>query len=73
MVNPPVKDVAPETKKEYEKERADILNSLKKRAKIVTESLNKMKNINCQEVEGAMYAFPSVKLSDKVVKGTTNH
>jgi alanine transaminase len=69
MVNPPVRDVAPETKKEFEKEKSDLLASLKKRAKIVTESLNKMKNINCQEVEGAMYAFPSVKLSDKVIKG----
>lgn len=26
-----------------------------------------MRNIHCQEVEGAMYAFPSVTFSDKAI------
>lgn len=69
MVNPPTNDpnISPETKKEYEEERGTILDSLKKRAQIVTQSLNKMRNIKCQEVEGAMYAFPSIVFSKKAV------
>ena len=32
--------------------------SLKKRAEIVHGLLNKMENVTCNEVEGALYAFP---------------
>jgi aspartate/methionine/tyrosine aminotransferase len=69
MVNPPVKDVAPETKAEYEKEKKAIVDSLKKRANIVSTELNKMKNIKCQQIEGAMYAFPSIFFSKKAIEG----
>jgi alanine transaminase len=40
---------------------------LKYRAKLVTKALNGMKNIHSQEVEGAMYAFPSIKFSPKAI------
>ena len=42
----------------YQNERQETYNSLKRRGEIVTDSLNKMKNITANEVEGAMYAFP---------------
>jgi aspartate/methionine/tyrosine aminotransferase len=71
MVNPPVKDVAQETKAEYLSEKKAIMDSLKKRANIVTTELNKMKNINCQKIEGAMYAFPSIFFSKKAIEGKT--
>ena len=32
------------------------------------DKLNKMTNIHSQEVEGAMYAFPSINLSKKVLE-----
>lgn len=50
LVNPPVKDVAKETKEEYEREKKAIVDSLKKRANIVSTELNKMKNIKCQNI-----------------------
>jgi len=34
----------------------------------VTDALNKMTNVSCQEVEGAMYAFPSIKLGKKAIE-----
>jgi alanine transaminase len=50
LVNPPVKDVAKETKEEYEREKKAIVDSLKKRANIVSTELNKMKSIKCQNI-----------------------
>lgn len=34
---------------------------------MVTRELNSMKNIHSNEVEGSMYAFPSVKFSNKAI------
>ena len=48
-------------------EHKALFESLKYRAKIVTNYLNSMTNVNCQEVEGAMYAFPSIKFSKKAI------
>lgn len=56
-----------ETVEKYESEKSALFNSLKKRAEIVSDSLNKMENISCNEVEGAMYAFPRIKFSQKVL------
>jgi aspartate/methionine/tyrosine aminotransferase len=39
---------------------------MKKRASVVCEKLNKMQNVTCNEVEGAMYAFPKIVFSNKV-------
>ena len=33
----------------------------------MTKYLNEMVNVNCQEVQGAMYAFPSIKFSKKAI------
>lgn len=69
MVNPPSRETcSAETVEKYEKEKADILQSFKRRAEIVTEKLNKMKNVKCQEVEGAMYAFPKLLFNEKIIK-----
>lgn len=38
-----------------------------RRAQIITEELNKMKNIKCNEVEGAMYAFPRIFFTQKII------
>lgn len=46
----------------YNKERTDILESLKRRAKMVVESLSSLEGITCNEVEGALYAFPRLEL-----------
>jgi len=69
MVNPPTPSNSQnETYELFNKEYQNTFNSLAYRAKVVTELLNKMKNITCNEVEGAMYAFPRVKLPDKAIE-----
>jgi aspartate/methionine/tyrosine aminotransferase len=40
---------------------------LKRRAELVTSALRTMKNVTCNEVEGAMYAFPKVTFSSKAI------
>lgn len=65
MVNPPINDVTPSTKEKYLSEIHFILESLKYRAKIVTKYLNEMVNVKCNQVEGAMYAFPTITFSEK--------
>lgn len=42
--------------------------SLKKRAKLVENTLNSIEGIHCNEVQGAMYAFPQVTLPPKAVE-----
>lgn len=68
MVNPPTSGVSDKTKSLFLQEYRDLLESLKYRAKIVTKVLNEMVNVKCNEVEGAMYAFPSVKFSKKAIE-----
>ena len=69
MVDPPTKDnVSIETYEEYTAEYNKLYESLKRRAKIVTDYFNKMTNVSCREVQGAMYAFPSVKFSEKALE-----
>ena len=53
----------------YTKERADVLESLRVRAKMVADGLNCIPGINCQHVAGAMYAFPKITLP----KGMTDN
>jgi len=68
MVNPPTEqNVAEPVYKQFQKEHHDIFESLKYRAKMVTEFLTSMKNVTCNEVEGAMYAFPRIHLPKKAI------
>lgn len=34
---------------------------------MVTKFLQGMRNVTCNEVEGAMYAFPNIKFSQKAI------
>jgi len=66
VVNPP-----PEGGPSYElytRERNGVLSSLKERARLVYDKLNKIDGISCREVAGAMYAFPQIRLPDKAIK-----
>jgi aspartate/methionine/tyrosine aminotransferase len=47
---------------EYRAERDGILGELKARARLLADGLNKIPGIRCNEVAGAMYAFPQVEL-----------
>lgn len=68
MINPPTaKDNAPEVFEQFQKEEKAIFDSLKYRAQMVTKYLQSMKNVTCNEVEGAMYAFPRIHLSQNAI------
>ena len=46
----------------YAAEKKAILDSLKERAIILADGLNRIEGIRCNVIAGAMYAFPRVKL-----------
>jgi len=43
------------------------LDSLKRRAKLVADTLNSIEGFKCNTVQGAMYAFPQVTLPEKAL------
>ena len=67
LVNPPLEGVSEKTKNQYQSEVKALYDSLRQRANMVTVAMNQMENITCNEVEGAMYAFPQVKFSQKAI------
>ena len=69
MVSPPnAQNYASEVYEQFKQEEKGIFDSLKYRAKLVTEFLKSMKNVTCNEVEGAMYAFPRIHLPKKAIE-----
>jgi len=68
LVNPPTEEEnGKEVTDKYNKEKEEILSSLKRKAKMATQILNTMTNVDCQEVEGAMYCFPKIKFSQAAI------
>ncbi|EGC31753.1 alanine transaminase [Dictyostelium purpureum] len=52
----------------YIKERDGIYDSLKKRANLLNKALNSLEGVTCNPSEGAMYAFPQIRLPKKAVE-----
>ena len=48
--------------KQFVEERDGILSSLKRRAVIMEEALNKLDGVSCNPAEGSMYVFPRIRL-----------
>jgi len=44
-----------------------VLGELALKARMTTETLNTVEEVRCNEVMGAMYAFPRIFLPDKAV------
>lgn len=65
MVNPP--KPGDESYELYIQERKNTLESLKRRAVKLSLALNKLPGITCTPIDGAMYAFPQLELSEKAV------
>lgn len=63
MCSPPRKGEA--SFDSYWAEYNTIKNGLAERAVMLARELNKMPGIHCQEVQGAMYAFPLITLPEK--------
>lgn len=49
----------------YEREKNDVLGSLKRRAVRLTSALDSLDGVSCNPAEGALYAFPRLYLPDK--------
>ena len=45
-----------------------MLGDLKVKAQMTSEELNKIEGISCNEVMGAMYAFPRIHLPEKAIE-----
>ncbi|XP_055297648.1 alanine aminotransferase 1 [Sitodiplosis mosellana] len=66
VVNPPKKGEP--SYEQWYKEKITVLNSLKERAKLVADTLNSFEGFSCNTVQGAMYAFPQIKLPPKAIE-----
>ena len=53
---------------QYVEERDHVLADLNNKARMTSELLNAIDGITCNEVMGAMYAFPRVHLPPKAVE-----
>lgn len=62
MVKPP--EAGTESGAVYLKEKNAILDTLKERAKLLASGLNAINGVECNEVKGAMYAFPKIKIPE---------
>lgn len=50
------------------KEKNGILDSLKERAEMVANTFNSIEGFTCNPVQGAMYAFPQIKLPERAIE-----
>ena len=68
MVNPPTEGrESSACVGKYLGERNAIENGLKERALILTKTFENMENVTSNEIEGSMYGFPRVEMSEKAV------
>ena len=65
IVNPP--QPGEPSYEKFQEEKKNVLSLLKKKATLVTELFNSIEGIQCNEVMGAMYAFPRLFLPEKLV------
>jgi len=66
MVNPP--PPGSHSHDAYVTDREARLASLKGRAVMLVEALNGLEGVSCAPVEGAMYAFPQIRLPPKAIE-----
>ncbi|XP_020603305.1 alanine aminotransferase 2-like [Orbicella faveolata] len=66
VCNPP--SPGEESYERFTKEKKKIQDSYKKKAKLTTEVLNSMEGVRCNEVQGAMYAFPRITLPKRAIE-----
>lgn len=59
--------VSNQTLEQFNKEWNGVFNAFKRNANLTTEMFNKMENITCSPIQGAMYAFPRIRFSNKII------
>ena len=52
----------------FAKEKQEVLDSLRERAKLIADTFNSIPGIESNPVAGAMYAFPKIILPEKAIK-----
>jgi len=73
LVNPPNSATCSDlTVKKYKEEVSRNFNELRDKALIIYNKLNTIKGFKCNQIEGAMYAFPSIDLPDSFIKEAKN-
>ncbi|XP_039690130.1 glutamate--glyoxylate aminotransferase 2 isoform X2 [Medicago truncatula] len=66
MINPPKPgDISYDR---FVRESKGVLESLRRRARIMTDGFNSCRNVVCNFTEGAMYSFPQIKLPPKALE-----
>ena len=60
MVTPPTPGMP--SYRQYNEEHQSVINSLKRRARAITDAFNSMEGVTCQECNGALYSFPQITL-----------
>lgn len=65
MVQPPKE--GDESYARYVDERDNILASLQRRAALIVDGLNGLEGVECNETQGALYAFPKIELPTAAV------
>jgi len=65
VVNPP--QPGSESFELFSQQKEKVLSDLKYKAKLVADTFNAIEGITCQTVQGAMYAFPNIKLPEKFI------
>lgn len=66
MVNNP--KVTDPSYKQWKKEKDGVIESLKRRARMITDAFNSMEGVVCQDTEGAMYSFPRITLPPAAIE-----
>jgi len=66
MVNPP--KAGDPSYPLYHKEKQGLIDSLKRRARLITDAFNSLEGVECQDTEGAMYSFPRISLPTKFIE-----
>jgi len=66
MVNPPKPgDISYD---HFVRESKGIIESLRRRARIMTDGFNSCRNVVCNFTEGAMYSFPQIRLPPRAIE-----
>ncbi|XP_041347626.1 alanine aminotransferase 2-like [Gigantopelta aegis] len=66
VVSPPKPDDP--SYKLFQEEKTEVLSQLAKKAALVTKTFNSIEGVKCNEVQGAMYAFPRIFLPEKAIQ-----
>ena len=66
MVNPP--QPGDYSYNQFRAEKDALIESLKRRARLITDAFNSLEGVVCQETDGAMYSFPRITLPPAAIE-----